>query len=58
MGKSSSDVLAQLRPGDALIIEGETAAVDNLTWWRVTYQGNEGWVAEATASGVDILGQP
>ncbi len=58
VGKSSSDVLAQLRPGDALIIEGETAAVDNLTWWRVTYQGNEGWVAEATASGVDILGQP
>ncbi len=58
VGKPSGDVLAQLQPGDAVVILGESASADNLAWWRVAYQGIEGWVAEATASGVEILGQP
>lgn len=58
LGKPGGDVLAQLGPGDAVVILGETAVADNLTWWRVGFQGAEGWVAEATASGVEILGQP
>ncbi len=58
LGKPGGDVLAQLRPGDAVVILGETASADNLIWWRVAYQGTEGWVAESTASGVEILGQP
>lgn len=58
LGKTGSDVLTQLRPGDAVVILGETTSADNLTWWRVGFQGVEGWVAEATASGVEILGQP
>jgi hypothetical protein len=58
VGKASSDVLTQLSPGDAVVILGETTSADNLAWWRVAYQGMEGWVAEATASGVEILGQP
>ena len=57
LGKSDGDVLAQLEPGGAMIILGETAPANNLTWWRVSYQGVEGWVAEATASGVQILGE-
>ncbi len=58
LGKSSSDVLAQLEPGAAVLILGDTAVADNLTWWRVRFRDLEGWVAEATASGVTILGQP
>lgn len=57
LGKEASDILAQLEPGDAVQILGETAQADNLTWWRVAYRGVEGWVAEATASGVQILGE-
>ncbi len=56
LGKEANDVLAQMDAGDPAEILGETAQADNLTWWRVAYQGNEGWVAEATASGVQILG--
>lgn len=57
LGKETSDVLDQIAPGEAVIIQGESVAQDNLVWWRVSFQGVEGWVAEATASGVQILGQ-
>ncbi len=60
LSKSGDDVLGQLQPGDALEIVGEPAAADNLIWWRIRYRSSEGqviegWVAEATASGVQIL---
>lgn len=58
LGKDASDVLAQLEPGSAVVLLGESTQANNLTWWRVAYQGHEGWVAEATASGVQILGEP
>jgi hypothetical protein len=62
LGKADGDVVAQVRPGEALQIVGERAVADNLTWWRIRYQPAsggvvEGWVAEATASGVQILGR-
>lgn len=58
LGKDASDVLAQLEPGAAVVLLGENTQANNLTWWRVAYQGHEGWVAEATASGVQILAEP
>jgi hypothetical protein len=57
LGKPEGDVLAQVSPGEQVEILGETATADNLTWYRVLFQGSEGWVAEATASGVQILGE-
>lgn len=59
-GKSSDDVVAQLQPNDVLEVLGESAAADNLMWWSVRFtdaagQPQQGWVAEATASGVQIL---
>lgn len=57
LGKGGDDILGQLAAGDAVVIQGESTLVDNLTWWRVTWQGLDGWVAEATASGVQILGE-
>jgi len=57
LGKASSDILGQMAAGDAMVVQGESTVVDNLTWWRVTWQGKDGWVAEATGSGVQILGE-
>jgi hypothetical protein len=62
LGKPDGDVLALVLPGEALEILGGRAQADNLTWWRIRYASPggpviEGWVAEATASGVQILGQ-
>ena len=57
LGKAGDDVILQIQPGDAVtILEGPTAA-DNLVWWRIDVNGSAGWVAEATASGVQILGE-
>jgi hypothetical protein len=58
LGKPAGDILGQANPGDTLEILGDSATQDNLTWWRVRFQGIEGWVAEATASGVKILAKP
>jgi hypothetical protein len=60
-GKPSSDVIGQVEPGGALQIVAGPAPADNLTWWLIRYQtpdgrSIEGWVAEATQSGVQILG--
>ena len=61
LSKPLGDILAQASPGDTLEVLGERALADNLIWWRVRYRTGEGatlegWVAEATASGVQILG--
>lgn len=56
LGKPGDDVILQIQPGDTVtILEGPTAA-DGLVWWRIDVNGVAGWVAEATASGVQILG--
>lgn len=62
LSKPAGDVLGVVAPGAALLILGENQIADNLTWWRVRatlVDGRvvEGWVAEATASGVQILGE-
>jgi hypothetical protein len=59
-GKPAADVLAQLHPGDRVEIIGQSTPGDGLIWWQVRYQHPdgrviEGWVAQATASGVTIL---
>ena len=60
LGKPRSDILAQALPGESMeILDGPTEA-DSLIWWFVRYRSSdgvevEGWVAEATASGVTIL---
>ena len=57
LGKLPSDVINVIRPGDTLEIVAGPNPGDKLTWWRIRYNGTEGWVAEATASGVQILGK-
>jgi hypothetical protein len=56
LGKPGDDVIRQIEPGDTVtILEGPTAS-DGLIWWHIDVNGAAGWVAEATASGVQILG--
>jgi hypothetical protein len=62
LGKPDGDVVAQVYPGETVEILGDSASTDGLAWWRVRYVGRdgaavEGWIAEATAGGVQILGQ-
>ncbi len=62
LSKPDGDVIGVVEPGAAVTVSGENQAADNLTWWRVQAtlaDGRmvDGWVAEATASGVQILGE-
>lgn len=60
LSKPAGDVIAQVPPGGNVEVVGDRAMADNLTWWLIRYRpagGSvvEGWMAEATASGVQIL---
>jgi len=62
LGKTDSDILAQMQAGDTVTIVGGPTSTDNLVWWMIQYTASdgraiEGWTAEATGSGVQILGQ-
>lgn len=62
LGKSDSDIVAQMEPGNTVTIIGGPTSADNLVWWQIQYTTSdgrtlEGWAAEATGSGVQILGQ-
>ena len=60
LSKRADDVIGQIQPGERVEIIGPPMGADNLLWWQIRYptatgQTIEGWVAEATASGVVIL---
>lgn len=55
LSKPASDVIAQMEAGDTVEIIGWPRNADGLVWWPIRFGTTEGWVAEATASGVQIL---
>ncbi len=61
LGKSSSDVVGQIAPGEEVKILDGPQEADGLTWWYVRAGDGArslvGWIAEATGSGVQILGE-
>jgi hypothetical protein len=62
LSKPAGDVIGQVPPSGAIEIIGGRALADGLTWWFIRYTAPngtaiDGWIAEATASGVQILGQ-
>lgn len=62
LGKPENDVIAQAQPGDVFAITDGPEESDNLRWWRIRFTTTagtviEGWMAEATASGVTIMGR-
>ena len=62
LSKPAGDIIGQIPPGGRVEVIGGRTVADDLTWWYVRYTAPDGavidgWVAEATASGVQILGQ-
>jgi hypothetical protein len=62
VGKNGDDILAQTVSGESVVILDAPVQQDNLIWWPVRYTTRDGatldgWMAEATASGVQILGR-
>jgi hypothetical protein len=62
LSKPAGDVIGQVPPGGRVEVIGGRTFADGLTWWYVRYSTPDGatidgWIAEATASGVQILGQ-
>lgn len=60
LGKPDGDVIGQTPPGAVVEILGGRALADNLTWWLIRYDAPDGgtiqgWMAEATAGGVQIM---
>ena len=60
LSKLETDKIGRIASGGTVQIVGGPATVDDLTWWRIRYQTGdgaaiEGWSAEATASGLQIL---
>jgi hypothetical protein len=62
LSKPAGDIIGQVPPGGTVEVTGGHTSADGLTWWYIRYTAPdgasiEGWMAEATASGVQILGQ-
>jgi hypothetical protein len=55
INKPESDVVVTVPSGAVLEIVGGPQRADNLTWWRVRWDGWEGWIAEYTAGNRQIL---
>lgn len=60
--KESNDILAQVQSGDVFAIIDGPQEVDSLLWWKIRYQTASnatinGWMAEATAGGLTIMGR-
>lgn len=60
--KPESDIITRAQPGDVFAIVDGPEQADGLLWWKVRYgtaEGTtiEGWMAEATANGIAIMGR-
>jgi hypothetical protein len=61
LSKATGDIIGQVPPGGRVEVIGGRSVADGLTWWYIRYSAPDGatidgWIAEATASGVQILG--
>jgi hypothetical protein len=61
LSKATGDIIGQVPPGGVVEVIGGRSSADGLTWWYIRYTAPDGatidgWIAEATASGVQILG--
>ncbi len=53
--KPPEDVLTVVPSRSVVTVIGGPEEVDGLRWWRVRWRGYEGWMAEATAQGLQLL---
>jgi hypothetical protein len=52
---NKKDVVREVPCGEYVKLLGENQVKDDLNWWRVGWNGNEGWIADHTGSGKVIL---
>lgn len=55
VNKNDTDVIVEIPEGERVRIISGPSKADGLNWWRVEWNGYEGWMAEKTASGKKIL---
>lgn len=56
VGKNNKkDVVHEVPCGEYVKLLGENEVKDDLNWWRVNWNGYEGWIADHTGSGKVIL---
>jgi len=55
--KAANDRIALAPPGAQVSIITGPARADNLIWWYVAWNGEQGWMAERQASGAPLLGK-
>jgi hypothetical protein len=56
LGKNDlTDVLVKIPSGELVEIIGGSEDKDSLTWWKITWNGYIGWIADHTASGRVIM---
>ncbi len=53
--KPAGDVIVVVPPQSVMDVVGGPREVDGLRWWRVRWQGKEGWMAEYSARGLQLL---
>lgn len=53
--KDDFDVIVKIDCGQKVELLGENQEADSLTWWRVSWNGYVGWMADHTGSGKVIL---
>jgi uncharacterized protein YraI len=50
----ANPVIVQIPDGTVFDVTGGPACADNFTWWRISFNGQVGWVAEGSTSGYFI----
>ncbi len=50
-----TDVIVKIPKGALAEIVGGPTDKDNLTWWKVSWNGHEGWIADHTGNGRTIM---
>ncbi len=53
--KPKDDVIVAVPPGSVVEVIGGPKEKDNLRWWQVRWQGKEGWMAEYSSRGTQLL---
>lgn len=53
--KPAADILTVVPPESVVTLVGGPEEADGLRWWEVQWRAYRGWMAEATAGGVQLL---
>jgi hypothetical protein len=55
VGKDAIDIIVEIAGGQIVEILGEKLSADSILWWKVSWNGYTGWIADHTTTGKVIL---